>query len=112
TRSKRDWSSDVCSSDLDREGGGEAGIAQVGVELVELDGGEHPLVDHHSGREGGEIALGGVLDAAAGGEDGPLELEAGALGAGVGEEDLHEAWADLLGRGADEPVGHGHFAGA
>ena len=96
----------------DRQLRGEARISQVGIELVELHRGEHSLVDHHAGREGGEVALRGVLDAATGREDGPLEVEAYALAARVGEEDLHEVRPDRLGGGADEAVGHGHLTGA
>ena len=109
----------------DRELGGDARVAQVRVELVELHRGEHALVDHHPCGQRGEVGPRGVLDPAAHGEGRTLQLEAGARPGPVDrsghacravrtccvcQEDLHEVGADRFGGGADETVGDGHLA--
>ena len=40
------------------QGAGHSGVAQIGVELAELGGGEHPLVDDGPVGQAGEVAVG------------------------------------------------------
>src|SRR5699024_11796987 len=91
---------------------GEAGIAQVRVDYVELGRGEQRLVDHHAGGQGGEVAGGGVIGPAADGEGGAFEGEPTALTGGVGEEHLDHVGAHRLGGGPDESVGDREVPGA
>src|SRR5690606_31095828 len=72
TRFSRDWSSDVCSSDLDTEGGGQLGSPQGGQPGGRVLGSVHPggaraqpRQLHHplrvvEGREGGSARLRGL----------------------------------------------------
>ena len=72
----------------ERERALEALVAQVGVELAELVGREHALVDDDPAAERREVRLGLVLDALAGEVDVAFELVAGE--AVLGDEHLHE----------------------
>ncbi len=72
----------------ERERALEARVAQVGVELAELVGGQHPLVDDDPRAERREVRVGLVLDPLAREVHVPLELVA--REAVLGDEDLRE----------------------
>src|SRR5690606_39726679 len=74
TRFSRDWSSDVCSSDLaveQREPAREPRVGEIGIELVEIDPPAQTLVDHGGGGQRGEEQVHPRIDG--------LELGAGEL---------------------------------
>ncbi len=74
----------------DAEGRGDPLVTQVGEELVELIGGEHPLVGQGPRRERREVDVGLLLGPAAQAEGDPLERHAGQPLARAGHEQLRE----------------------
>lgn len=90
----------------DRHRGGEAFVAQVGIELVDVLGEEHALVDQLSGRERAQVEVldagGGdaLFDALAAQEQGALQRLAGQAGRRR-EHDLLDLGAGGVGLLAD-----------
>src|SRR5690606_29488435 len=100
TRFSRDWSSDVCSSDL--VGGGDAVAAGDGLSGFDVgdDGCALPAVGGHAG--GDLVALGGVVDVVAGRVVGAVvEVEA----EGVDERRcLHSSIMHCIGESCKRPT--------
>ena len=69
---------------------GDALVGQVGEELVELVGRQHPLVDQGPRGQRREVDVGLLLRALAQAEGLPLQRHAGDARAGAGHEDLDE----------------------
>ena len=93
----------------------EALVAQVGEELPELRGGEHPLVDHRAGRQRRQVhrCLAGcvddvVLDALAGEEGASVQHDAGLVALGGGDHELAEGRHRCERRGTDHRGVGGH----
>ena len=81
-------------------------VDQVGVEVVELLGGEHALVDQGARRERREVRVGLVLDPLAQAVGLPLQGHAADPGAGTRDEELGEGRHHAAG-GRAEHVGLG-----
>ncbi len=96
----------------DRERGGDPLVDQVGEEVVELVGGQHPLVGEGPRRQRREVGVGLVLRALAQAEREPLERHAGHAGAGTGDEELAERRHHAAGGGAEDVGGDGYVAPA
>ena len=82
--------------------GGDPLVGQVGVEVVELVGGEHPLVDQGPAGERGEVDLRLVLHPLAQAERQPLQRHPAHAGTGAGDEELAEHRHHAPGGGPEE----------
>src|SRR5690606_864782 len=112
----RDWSSDVCSSDLGAHPGGGDGLPRVGAQVLQV-GGERPVgaqegFHAHGGGEVGDVDQGGQVVQ---GEDEHAEHAFGAVGEGeaffFAQGDGFEAgFGECFGGGAALPAGGEDFA--
>ena len=93
--------------------GGEPLVGQVGIEVVELVGGEHALVDEGPAGERGEVDLRLVLGPLAQAERQSLQRHPAHAGTGAGDEELAEHRHHAPGGGARGGRGSiGHLAPA
>ena len=96
----------------DRQRRGDPLVGQVGEEVVELVGGQHPLVDEGARGERREVDVGLLLGPLAQAERLPLQRHPGDPRAGPGHEDLHERRHRAAGGRAEHVGLHGHLAPA